>query len=593
VTTDAWITLAVIALVLVTLVRGRVSPAAVVFGGAVAVMVLGVIEPDAAFSGFSNAAPITVAALYVLAAGIEKTGALTPIMQNTLGDRGLYRLPLVRTLVPTAGASAFLNNTPIVAMLAPQVAEWAERRNRPPSWYLMPISFAAMLGGTITVIGTSTNIVISGLLEATGHPPIGMFEISRVGVPVAIIGIGILIVISPIVLPDRRAARRQFEEEIREFAVAMEVDPGGALDGRTVEEAGLRNLSGVFLAEIERGGEIILPVPPTATLRGGDRLIFAGRVDQVVDLHTLRGLRSAEARHAVDLQRNDHTFFEAVVSGSSPLVGKTLSEIGFRARYQAVVLAIHRAGTRVHAKLGAVRLRAGDTLLLLADPSFGARWRERNDFLLVSHLGGSFPIPTAKAVLVGLVTFGIVAVAGIGLLPILHAAMLGALALVVFRVLTPDEARSAVDLDVIVVIAAAFALAAGLQNSGLAQLIGLGLVELLQPFGPLGLLLAVTLAATLLTELVTNNAAAALLFPVATATAAAAGLDPRPFAIAVAVAASASFLTPIGYQTNTMVYGPGGYRFGDYARLGVPLSIVVVLAIVTFSTGLGGGTINP
>jgi di/tricarboxylate transporter len=590
---DAWLTLVVVTITVIALVRELLPPSVAVLGGGVVLLASGVITTEQALAGFSNPAPITVAALFVVARGVVKTGALQPMIASVLGNGENRRAGLAKLLIPTAGASAFLNNTPIVAMLAPQVAEWAERRNRPASWYLMPISYAAMLGGTITVIGTSTNIVISGLLEASGHPPIGMFEITRVGLPVTIVGIAILVFISPYLVPDRRAARRQFEEEIREFAVAMEVETDGALDGRTVEEAGLRNLNGVFLAEIERGGEIILPVAPTTTLRGGDRLIFAGRVDQVVDLHNLRGLRSAEARHAVDLQRHDHTFFEAVVSGNSPLVGKTLSEIGFRGRYQAVVLAIHRAGTRVHAKLGQVPLRAGDTLLLLADPGFGARWRERNDFLLVSHLGGNFPIPTATAVLVGLVTIGIVVIGGLGLLPILHAAMLGALSLVVFRVLTPDEARSAVDLDVIVVIAAAFALAAGLQNSGLAAMIGTGLVNLLEPLGPLGILLAVTLAATLLTELVTNNAAAALLFPIATATAAVAGLDPRPFAIAVAVAASASFLTPIGYQTNTMVYGPGGYRFGDYARLGVPLSIVVVIAIVAFSTGLGGSTTNP
>jgi di/tricarboxylate transporter len=435
--------------------------------------------------------------------------------------------------------------------------------------------------------------VVSGLLEAAGHPPIGMFEITRMGLPVAVVGIGMLVFLSPVLLPDRRAARRQFEEELREFAVAMEVERSGALDGRTVEDAGLRNLHGVFLVEVERGGEIIMPAAPTTVLRGGDRLIFAGRVDQVVDLHTIRGLRSTEARHAVDLQREDHTFFEAVVSGTSPLVGRTLKEVGFRSRYQAVVLAVHRAGTRVKAKLGSVALRPGDTLLLLSDPGFGARWRDRHDFLLVSHLGGNFPIPTRKAALVGLITVGIVVLAGTGLLPILHTALLGALALVVFRVLTLHEARSAVDLDVIIVIAAAFALAAGLQSSGLAGMIAAGLVDFLSPFGPLGLLLAVTLAATLLTELVTNNAAAALLFPIAVATAATAGLDPRPFAIAVAVAASASFLTPIGYQTNTMVYGPGGYRFGDYARLGLPLTIIVVATIVAFSTGWAGAEPMP
>lgn len=579
-TFEAGFVIAVIATTVVLLVRDTVPPAIAVFGATVTLLVTGVISPMEAFSGFSNPAPITVAALFVVAAAVEKTGALQPIVKATLGRDGGGRVGLARLLFPAAGASAFLNNTPIVAMVAPQVASWADKRGLPASWFLMPLSFATILGGTLTVIGTSTNLVVSGLLQAQGFEPIGMFEITKIGLPVAIIGITSVVLLAPIVLPDRRALRRDFEENIREFVVSMTVEAGGAMDGLTVEDAGLRHLKDVFLAEIVRGEQTIAPAAPTTVLRGGDRLAFVGRVDMVRDLQTMRGLVSTESPH-IDAQAGaGHTFFEAVVSGASDLAGKTLSEVGFRDQYQAAVFAIHRAGERVNDKLGQVRLRAGDTLLLVADPGFAGRWRYRSDFLLVSHLGGSPPVSNRQSIFVMAVTLGVVVVAGAGLIPILNAALLAAIALVVSGVLSPGEARRAVDMDTIIVIAAAFGIGAAIETSGLAALLGATIIEQFGGYGPIVVLLAVTLATVMLTELITNNAAAVLLFPIALATAAGLGLDPRPFAIAIMIAASASFLTPIGYQTNMMVYGMGGYRFTDYIKLGLPLTIIVVAAIV-------------
>ena len=581
-TWQAWVTLAVVAAMLVLLVRDAVAPALAVLGADIALLVTGVLDPAAAFAGFSNAAPITVAALFVIAAGVEKTGALQPLVAGTLGRGDGARGDLARLLFPVAGASAFLNNTPIVAMLTPQVADWAEKRGRSPSTYLMPLSFATILGGVVTLIGTSTNLVVSGLMVAEGMPALGMFELSRVGLPAAVLGLGLMVFLAPRVLPPRRSTRAALADDLREFVIHCHVVEGGVMDGRTVEDAGLRHLQGVFLVEVEREGRSIAPVAPSTVLRGGDRLAFAGQVDTVRDLQQMRGLVSAERRHAADFQSPEHTFWEAVVSGASPLVGQTLKSAGFRDGYQAAVLAIHRAGHRVNAKLGTVRLREGDTLLLLSDRGFGARWRHRSHFLLVSPLGGSPPAGTARAVLVGAVTLGIVVLAGLGLVPILHASLVGAVVLILAGVLTPGEARAAVDLDVLVVIAAAFGIGAALEGSGLAALLGHALVEPFRGMGAGWVLLAVTLATLVLTELITNNAAAVLLFPVALSAAAEVGADPRPFAVALAVAASASFLTPIGYQTNTMVYGPGGYRFGDYARLGLPLTVLVVAAIMIF-----------
>lgn len=576
---QAWFTLAVTVGSLVLLARELYAPSNIMLGAVIVLLLAGIISPTEAFAGFGNSAPITVAALYILARAVEKTGLMQPILQTVLG-RGQGRGSLARLATTSAAASAFLNNTPLVAMLIGPVSDWATRTGRSPSRYLMPLSYAVILGGVITMIGTSTNLVVSGLLDAKSGAPMGFFEITPIGLPVAVLGVLVLTLTASRLLPDRRPARKDIEETLREFVIAMRVIPGGPVDGRTVEQVGLRNLQGVFLVELERQEERIAPVASTDVLRGGDRLYFAGRVDQIMDLQAMRGLVSAEEEHLGGLDTARHTFFEAVIGPTSPLVGRTLKEVQFRARYQAAVVAIHRAGQRLKAKLGNVELRVADTLVVLADPGFRTRWRDRGDFLLVSQLGGTAPAVTRKAWFVGLVMVVVVLVAGLDLLPMLQASLLGGAALVAFGVLTAGEARSAVDLDVIIMVASSFGLGAGMENSGLADWLAGGIVGAFQGLGPLGVLLGIILATSLVTELITNNAAAALVFPIAWAAALQTGADPRLFAMVVAVMASTSFLTPIGYQTNTMIYGPGGYRFTDYARLGAPLNLVVIATIM-------------
>jgi len=581
VTGDAWITLAVVAAVLIILVRDLAPPMPTVVAGVVALLVTDVIDADVAFAGFGNPAPITVAALYVVAAAVERTGLLGPAVARLLGSGGSERRTLSRLAIPSAGASAVLNNTPIVAMVLPQVEAWADRHGRTASRLLMPLSFATILGGVITTLGTSTNLVVSGLVERGGGDPFDFFEVTSVGLPVAVVGVIVLILIAPRLLPERSGLRASLDSaEGRAFVVQMVVKGGGSLDARSVDQAGLRNLQGVFLVEIVRGDQRIAPVAPDTVLAGDDVLTFVGKIDLVIDLQRHAGLVSTEQQHLVAVDAGRHAFYEAVIGAASPLAGRTLAEVEFRGRYQAAVVAIHRAGQRVDAKLGQVKLRPGDTLLMLAGHDFRRRWGDRRDFLVVSRLGAPPPAATEKAVVAGAIVLAVSAAAALGVVPILEAALLGAGAVVATRILTFSEALDAVDLDVVLLIGAAFGIGAGIDASGLATEVADGLVGLFDGLGTRGVVLGVVLATIALTELITNNAAAVLMFPIAVAAGSSVGLDPRHMAVAVAVSASASFLTPIGYQTNTMVYGPGGYRFGDYFRLGLPLTVAVVAVIV-------------
>lgn len=585
---DAWFTLAVVVAMLVTLARDVLPPAAVVLAATTLLLVVGVIDEEQAFAGFSNSAPLTVAALYVLARGVEKTGALGSLVSRLLGEsRRLGPVAAARLLLPTAGVSAFINNTPMVGMLIPEASRWAANRGIAPSRLLLPISYAAILGGTLTVIGTSTNLVVSGLLEETGAEPFSIFEITPMSAPVAAVGLAIIILLSGVLIPERRSADAALGHQGREFTVQMEVEPGGKLDGTTVEDAGLRHLEGVYLAEIQRADHVITPVEPDRTLRGADRLIFVGRVDLIVDLQRTAGLRSLEGEHLKAIDSPQHTFFETVIGSASPLVGRTLEEADFRRRYQAVVIAIHRAGEQIAAKLGQERLVPGDTLLLLADRDFRTRWRDSHDFLLVARLGGPSPSVSRKAPFVALLAAGIVILAALEILPILQGALVAAGVLIATRVLSFGEARNSIDLDVIILIAAAFGVGAAIESTGLAAELANGLVDSLDGLGDPGIIFGIVLATTLLTEVITNNAAAAVILPIAISVAAATGLDERTIAITIAITASSSFLTPMGYQTNTMVYGPGGYRFSDYLRLGVPVNVAVAITITAMTLVLG------
>lgn len=585
---EAWITLGVLTSMVILLASDRLPPATAVVSAMVALLVFDVLEPSEAFAGFSSAAPITVAALYVIAGAVEKTGALQPVLARLLRHNSSERMSLARIAIPSAGASAFLSNTPIVAMLVPAVSTWSDRHGLARSKYLIPISYATILGGVVTVLGTSTNLLVSSLLVERGFDELGIFELAKVGLPVAIVGLGITILLAPKVLPDRRSPGDSSNVELRDFTLTMRVKPDGPIAGATIESAGLRHLAGLFLVQVERGEDLMAPVGPDFLLEGGDILSFVGVAQEAVDLQQLHGLESAELSHILAVDEGRHTFFEAVVGGDSPLAGRTLKEAGFRARYQAAVLGVHRSGERVLEKLGSVTLRPGDTLLLVASPDFRSRWRNRRDFLLVSRLGGASPAASKMApIVLGVLVF-LVAVPSLGLLSLVKVSLIAAAALIATGVLSRSEARDAVQADVVIMIGAAFGLGNAMVKSGLAGELANRLLSVTGSNSRLGAVIGLVLITLILTELVTNSAAAIIAAHIALQLAARPelALDPRLAVIAVAVTASCSFLTPIGYQTNTMVYGPGGYRYRDYLKLGAPLSLAVVIVVVTMTLQL-------
>lgn len=576
---DAVVTVAVVVAVFVGLLRYAAPPDLTFVVAAALLALAGVISPQEAFDGFSNSGMLTVAFLFVVAAGLRETGVLNYLGGRLLGaatdDLGVLK----RLAVVVIPASAFLNNTPIVAMLMPVVLEWCRQRQVSPSKLLIPLSYLAILGGTCTLIGTSTNLVVHGLMIQHGLPGMGLFEIGAVGLPYALLGVMYLLTLGRRLLPERLELLEQLGQSRREYVVEMRVEPDSAVVGKTVEAAGLRSLHGLYLIEIDRAGEVVSPAGPDEVLRGGDRLVFAGVIASVVELQKLPGLVpiADDPAEQTPRQRSQRRLTEVVISAASRLVGRTIRDADFRASYGAVVVAVHRGGSRIESKLGDIRLQGGDTLLLQTPPHFARAYRNDPAFYLVSDVEDYRPFRGHRAWLAGALICVLVFVMTTGIVETVVAAALTAAAMVATGCISAGEARRSVEWQVLITIAAAFGVGIALENSGVAGSIAHVLVEATRGFGPVAALVVIYLLASILTELVTNNAIAILLFPICLETAALLGVDSRPFLIALALAASASFMTPIGYQTNLMVYGPGGYRFGDYLRVGVPLNLLLAI----------------
>ncbi|WP_148255203.1 SLC13 family permease [Aidingimonas lacisalsi] len=577
---QAYLSLATVVAVLATLVLTRIAPDVILMGALGFLIISGILTPGEALAGFSNPGVMTIAVLYVVAAGLKETGAIQWIAHGLLGQPTRLRRAQLRVVMPAAGLSAFMNNTTVVAMFIPALQEWAKRLKLPPSKLLLPLSYAAILGGTCTLIGTSTNLVINGLLQTEAGIDLAMFDLAWVGVPLVLIGGGFLYLFADKLLPDREGALEQLESA-REYSVEVRIDDNGPLPGKTIREAGLRSLSHGYLADIERDGQLMTAVPPDTQLRAGDVLIFIGAPESARELRRIHGLKPANGDvHKLDIAHHRRCLVEAVIGPDFAGLDQTVKQSRFRSRYRAVILSISRAGQRLPGKVGDITLQVGDTLLMETDQEFVEQYRYRKDFLLVSALNDSTPPNFRKAPLALSILGGMVVVSATGLLSILEAALLAGGAMLMTRCLTASKARRYVDLTVLVVIAASFSLGAAMDKTGAAGEIANGLMH----FGgasPWLALVLVYLMTVVFTELITNNAAAVLMFPIANAVAEHLGVNLLPFAIAIMIAASASFMTPLGYQTNLMVLGPGGYRITDYLRLGAPLTVIVAVTALS------------
>lgn len=578
-TLPALTTLALIVAVLIALALTRIAPDVILMAALAFLVVVGILSPGEALAGFSNPGVMTIATLYVVAAGLKETGAIQWIAHTLLGQPKRLRQAQFRVLLPASGLSAFMNNTTVVAMFIPAIQEWAARLGLPPSKLLLPLSYAAILGGTCTLIGTSTNLVVDGLLQSEQGVSLRMFELAWVGVPVLIIAGGFIYVLADRLLPNRQGALEQLEQA-REYSVEVLVTPGGPLVGKTIRDAGLRSLTHGYLADIERDDRLMTAVPPETQLQANDVLVFIGAPECARELRRINGLQPAGGDvHKLDIANHRRCLVEAVIGPDFGGLNQTVRESRFRSRYQAVILSISRHGKRLPGKLGEIRLQVGDTLLLEASQEFVPQYRYRKDFLLVSALHDSTPPDFRKAPwALGILGLMVVASAS-GFLSILEAALLAAGAMLMTRCVPASKARRYVDLSVLIVIAASFALGAAMSKTGAAAQIAQWLLfmEEPSPWLVLGLIYVMTV---LFTELITNNAAAVLMFPIAVSVAEQIDVDFMPFVIAIMFAASASFMTPLGYQTNLMVLGPGGYRFSDYLRLGAPVSLVVGITAV-------------
>ncbi len=582
---DNWqavLTGAIVAATLAALLFIQRAPDMVMIGGVVLLLAAGVLTPDEALRGMSNEGMITVAALFVVAAAVERTGALASLVDRALGRPKSLASAQLRTMIGPGVLSAFTNNTPVVALMVPAIRDWAKKHRLSVSKLLMPMNAAVVLGGLCTLIGTSTNVVVSGLVAAKRGTPLEMFDITRLGLPLFACGLVYLIVASRYLLKDRRPPMSTSDDP-RQYSLEMVVDAGSPLSGRTIEQAGLRHLHGLFLMEIDRGGHVIAAVAPTERLEAGDRLVFVGVIDSVVELQKIRGLRPATDQvFKLDDPRSERVLVEAVVSPSCPLVGRTIREGRFRSTYGAVVIAVARDGERLQMKIGDIVLQPGDTLLVEAGSAFVDRQRSNRHFYLVSEVTGSTPPRHDKAWIACTVLAAMVLAAALDLVPMVAAALVAAGAVVGLRCISSTEARRSIEWESLLLIAASFGLARAMEKTGLAGAMAASTINAAGD-NPHVVLAAIYLVAMLFTELMSNNAAAVLTFPIAWQTAADLGVNPMPFVMAITVAASCGFATPMGYQTNLMIYGPGGYKFRDYVRFGGPLNLLVMALTVALA----------
>jgi di/tricarboxylate transporter len=487
---------------------------------------------------------------------------------------------LLRMMMISSSISAFLNNTPIVAFLIPYVKDWADRTGTPASKLLIPLSYATILGGMITVIGTSTNLVLIGLMTEYKLPLPGFQDFLYLGLLVTVAGWLYLYFVGYRLLPENMNKIDTVRQNLKEYIVETEIFPGSRLIGKSVKEAGLRNLQDLFLVEIIRNDDVISPVAPDEKLQSGDTLFFSGHTQSIYELiHADNGLRIPKQDSLED--QNQFNFIEAVIPASSNLIGMRIKDSDFRKKFNASIVAIHRNGKRVSGKVGEMHIAGGDFMLLLSGDDQHSANHEKDLFYLSVPKKVEYKKPAWKY-WVGAGSF-LVLMAGIaGIVPLFTASLVVLSALIFLGILNLEEIRRQLDFNLLMVLVCSLAIGIALEKSGTAALVATALINAGESIGAIGVLGALFLVTIFLTALVTNPAAVSIMFPIALSLSQQMGLPSTPFFVAIAFAASGDFMTPIGYQTNLMVYGPGGYTFKDFVRVGTPLTVIYAVICIAF-----------
>lgn len=572
---DAWITIATVLGLFGVLLFTKLQSDLVFLAAIGILFVTGVLNADEAFSGFSGTSVVTVGVLFVVIAGLTHTGVLQWIVKHLLGQPGSYRKALTRLMLPVAALSSFLSNTTVVALFASIVKIWSKKLGVAPSKLLIPLSYASGMGGICTLIGTPPNLIIGGLYEEKTGEAMNIFATAVPGLFCLAVGVLSMLAMRKL-LPDRKAPESEFEST-GEYTVELLVPSDNPHIGQTLGEAGLMQVPGGSLIEIHRfDGEQSL-VNEEEYLMGGDQLVFAGQIDEILELTKTHGLVIANHHiFSVSEIEKGHKLRTAHIAFGSKLIGKRLADTGFAEQYNVVIVAVSRHGHRIEGPSRDIVLEAGDTLLLEFPPHFDMNTVEKDPNL---SFFDSQDVPNiGRGTLVSsLIMIAMVALSALGVMSMLQCAFLAAAAMLFFRCCNADQAMKSINWSILMVFAGSAVLGLAIQKTGLAELLATSILNVCGT-NPFVVMIAVCLVATFITEFISNTAAGAMFFPIMWEAAEQLGYDPFPFLIALMISVSSSFATPIGSPTHMLVYGPGGYRFKDFIRVGLPMNFIILAA---------------
>lgn len=571
--------LAITIIVFFGFVRERQPPDVTALLGVSLLLIFGALNSKEFLSVFANSAPITIAAMFILSKALENTGVIGGMgaLATRLAGQSWLRAMLF-LLLPVTFLSAFVNNTPVVVILTPVVISLARQQGHASSRYLIPLSFASILGGTCTLIGTSTNLLVDSIAQREGMQPFGIFDISVVGVMLAIAGLLYIVLFGWWLLPDRPEQAVEMPAGTRRFMTEAVIPTGSPLINKRVRDSSLFRHN---VLKIYRGKHVFRRDPSATVLQAGDRLLIESERDEVFNLHTNKqvNLVGVQENEIQTLDQKTVQLAEAIVGPEATVLGQTVKDLDFDQRFGVQVLGIYRHKKRLNRGFGALRLKVGDVLLLEGASTDLMALYESRSFVNVT-IPQIRPLNRDKAWIALLAIFAVVVLAALNVMPIVTLAVIGATVVVISGCLTAEEAYQAIHWPILLLIFAMLAIGLALEQTGAMELMVKGLAAWAITLGPVGLLITLYVVTSISTEFMSNNASAILLTPIAIGTAMAAGLDPKPFVVAVMLAGSASFATPIGYQTNTFVYQAGGYRFVDFLRIGLPLNFLALVVSV-------------